>query len=82
MMPMLRLTNLFTFIAAAACSALLPAAFAVDPPPDGGYPNGNTAEGTNALFYSGPEPTTQPWVTLRSRTIRSATTTRRPAPMR
>jgi len=22
---------------------------AVDPPPDGGYPNGNTAEGTNAL---------------------------------
>ncbi len=23
---------------------------AVDPPPDGGYPNGNTAEGTNALL--------------------------------
>jgi len=23
---------------------------AVDPPPDGGYPNGNTADGTNALF--------------------------------
>src|SRR2546421_12924693 len=25
-------------------------AFAVDPPPDGGYPNGNTAEGDNALL--------------------------------
>ena len=23
---------------------------AVNPPPDGGYPNGNTAEGDNALF--------------------------------
>src|SRR5438445_10601116 len=23
---------------------------AVNPPPDGGYPNGNTAEGTDALF--------------------------------
>src|SRR5437763_10132857 len=29
---------------------LLPAARAVDPPPDGGYPNGNTAEGDNALL--------------------------------
>ena len=35
-----------------ACFTLIPApnAFAVDPPPDGGYPNGNTAEGENALF--------------------------------
>jgi len=24
--------------------------FAVDPPPDGGYPNDNTAEGQDALF--------------------------------
>jgi hypothetical protein len=30
--------------------ALLPLAQAVNPPPDGGYPNGTTAEGTNALF--------------------------------
>ena len=30
--------------------ALLPAARAVDPPPDGGYPNENTAEGEDALF--------------------------------
>lgn len=29
---------------------LLPAAFAVDPPPDGGYPKENTAEGEDALF--------------------------------
>jgi hypothetical protein len=33
-----------------ACFALSPTARAVDPPPDGGYPNGNTAEGENALF--------------------------------
>ena len=29
---------------------LSPTARAVDPPPDGGYPNANTAEGTDALF--------------------------------
>ena len=33
-----------------ACFAGLPQARAVDPPPDGGYPNGNTAEGEDALF--------------------------------
>ena len=32
------------------CFALLPKAQAVVPPPDGGYPGGNTAEGQNALF--------------------------------
>ncbi len=32
-----------------ACFALSPTARAVDPPPDGGYPNGNTAEGDGAL---------------------------------
>jgi uncharacterized coiled-coil protein SlyX len=35
---------------ALACFALSPAALAVNPPPDGGYPGGNTAEGKNALF--------------------------------
>jgi hypothetical protein len=30
--------------------ALSPTAQAVDPPPDGGYPNNNTAEGEDALF--------------------------------
>lgn len=32
------------------CFALSPVAHAVVPPPDGGYPNFNTAEGTSALF--------------------------------
>jgi len=48
--------NLFTtrtsLIVALALArfVLLPDASAVVPPPDGGYPGGNTAEGTNALF--------------------------------
>ena len=33
-----------------ACSTLPERAHAVSPPPDGGYANGNTAEGQNALF--------------------------------
>jgi Chaperone of endosialidase len=33
------------------CFGILPRAQAVSPPPDGGYPGGNTAEGTNALFH-------------------------------
>ena len=33
-----------------ACFALSPIARAVDPPPDGGYPGGNTAEGQDALL--------------------------------
>jgi hypothetical protein len=37
------------FFVALACFALSPVAQAVNPPPDGGYPNNNTAEGTNAL---------------------------------
>jgi hypothetical protein len=32
------------------CIALLPRTHAVVPPPDGGYPGGNTAEGQHALF--------------------------------
>jgi hypothetical protein len=35
---------------ALAWLALSPTAQAVSPPPDGGYPNGNTAEGTKALL--------------------------------
>ncbi len=35
---------------ALAWLALSPLAQAVNPPPDGGYPNGNTAEGEDALF--------------------------------
>lgn len=33
-----------------ACVGLLHVAQAVVPPPDGGYPGGNTAEGQRALF--------------------------------
>jgi len=33
-----------------ACFGILPKALAVVPPPDGGYPGGNTAEGDNALL--------------------------------
>jgi hypothetical protein len=33
-----------------ACFALSPTAQAVDPPPEGGYPGQNTAEGEDALF--------------------------------
>src|SRR5882672_8264475 len=33
-----------------ACFAISPMAQAVVPPPDGGYPGGNTAEGQSALF--------------------------------
>jgi trimeric autotransporter adhesin len=39
-----------TSLLAATCLALMPAALAVSPPPDGGYPNENTAEGDSALF--------------------------------
>ena len=38
---------------ALACFALSLTARAVDPPPDGGYPNSNTAEGEDALFDLG-----------------------------
>ena len=34
-----------------ACFAFSPRAQAVVPPPDGGYPGGNTAEGQNALLH-------------------------------
>jgi hypothetical protein len=44
-------TILPLFIAAVlACFGLLPKTLAVVPPPDGGYPGLNTAEGHNALF--------------------------------
>src|SRR5437763_9523250 len=45
-MKLFRLFVALTFI----CFALSPAAEAVSPAPDGGYPGGNTAEGQAALF--------------------------------
>ena len=41
----------FTLLALTlVCSGLVHVAQAVNPPPDGGYAGGNTAEGQNALF--------------------------------
>jgi Chaperone of endosialidase len=47
-----------------------PSAQAVVPPPDGGYPGGNTAEGQNALFSltTGGFNTAVGWLSLRSNT--------------
>ena len=43
------LVSSFPIVLAVLCFALLPKAIAVSPPPDGGYPGGNTAEGHLAL---------------------------------
>jgi hypothetical protein len=53
-----------------ACFGLLPKAAAVVPPPDGGYPGGNTAEGQAALFSltTGGFNTAIGWLSLRSNT--------------
>jgi Chaperone of endosialidase len=52
------------------CFAFLPTARAVLPPPDGGYPGFNTAEGQNALFSltTGTGNTAVGWLSLRSLT--------------
>src|SRR6266480_2653668 len=51
MNPLIQLKNAtLVFFVALACFGLPPSSRAVTPPPDGGYPNQNTAEGTNALF--------------------------------
>lgn|SRR5215211_1973749 len=43
-------THLLFVAVVLVCFGLLPRVQAVLPPPDGGYPGGNTAEGTKALF--------------------------------
>src|SRR4029077_15740249 len=49
-MKIINSTIYLTFaLLAFACCAFLPTAQAVVPPPDGGYPNFTTAEGTQAL---------------------------------
>jgi len=55
MNPLIQLkqtTAIFLIAFGLACFGLLPKVLAVLPSttPDGGYPGGNTAEGTNALF--------------------------------
>ena len=44
--PLTKLIGIFI----TTCFVFLPSARAVDPPPDGGYPNQNTAEGEDALL--------------------------------
>jgi hypothetical protein len=48
--PSITKTTLFLIPFALGCFALSSTARAVNPPPDGGYPGFNTAEGQNALF--------------------------------
>jgi hypothetical protein len=48
--PLRRSFLLIAVATALACFALSPAVRAVSPPPDGGYPGFNTAEGDSALF--------------------------------
>jgi len=45
----MKLQNLIHIVIGVVCVGLLANAEAVNPPPDGGYPNGNTAEGQHAL---------------------------------
>ena len=54
------------FVVPLVCFGLLPKAQAVNPPPDGGYPGGNTAEGQNALFSLTTGSATQQLVGIRS----------------
>ena len=48
MYPTSKIIRTISLIGAFAFVTLLPTARAVDPPPDGGYPNNNTAEGEDA----------------------------------
>ena len=53
MKPLIQLTKMIALFVTAlllVCFGLVPLGRAVVPPPDGGYPGGNTAEGQNALF--------------------------------
>ena len=69
-------TILTTILFVLACYSLLPRAQAVVPPPDGGYPGGNTAEGASALFSltTGSYNTAVGFFSLRSNTVGSFNT--------
>jgi hypothetical protein len=58
------------------CVGLLPKVEAVSPPPDGGYPGGNTAEGENALLSltSGTYNTAVGFASLKKNTIEGLNT--------
>src|SRR6202030_4432066 len=48
--PLYSRSALLCLLLLIGCFEFLPKAQAVSPPPDGGYPGGNTAEGDNALL--------------------------------
>ena len=68
--------NLICIVILIACIGLSPHAQAVIPPPDGGYPGGNTAEGQTALFSltTGGFNTAIGWLSLRSNSTGSFNT--------
>ena len=79
MNPLIRLkrvTPLFFIALAVLYFGILPKAQAVIPPPDGGYPGGNTAEGQNALLSrtTGGFNTALGWFSLKSLTTASFNT--------
>jgi hypothetical protein len=63
-------TSCITILLVLACFALVPRAQAILPPPDGGYPGGNTAEGQAALLSltSGTNNTAVGWFSLKTLT--------------
>ena len=69
-------TQLFVVLVGLACFALPQIAHAVLPPPDGGYPGGNTAEGQAALLSltTGTFNTAVGWFSLRSNNTNSFNT--------
>src|SRR6266446_5784115 len=80
--PMKTTIRLFTRLLLFLCLlAAWPKAQAVVPPPDGGYPNFNTAEGTKALFSltTGAANTAVGWFSLFSDTTGSFKPLRAPA---
>src|SRR5438046_2497047 len=50
LLPLCRARYMIKIAIVVACCGLCSSVPAVNPPPDGGYPNQNTAEGDNALF--------------------------------
>jgi Chaperone of endosialidase len=77
MNPFIQLKNTTpVLLLALICFGLLPTMRAVSPPPDGGYPGGNTADGQNALFSltTGGYNTAVGWSSLRSDSIGSYNT--------
>jgi Chaperone of endosialidase len=72
----MKLQNLIHILIGIVCIGLLPKAQAVVPPPDGGYPGFNTAEGQNALLnlMTGAANTAVGWYSLFSATTASFNT--------